>query len=153
MPRQYYLKCISVRITDFRESVCDVMNTETCRRRQPSYDVTLLQYDVTTRRHDDYDDDDVIGGYSGHVAPTPYIKHQSEAKESGHHRTHQSEAKEPGRRRGASSDDVITSGLWSQRKHKLPKTETANSGETVAIGLLCCWVCIISTQLIVSACL
>ena len=96
------------------------MNAESCRRRQPSFDVTLLHYDVTTRRYDDDDDDDVNHDYSGHLSvakPTSAI-------------THQSAAREPGRR-GASPDDVNTSSSWSQANRKLTKAEMANSGEGV----------------------
>jgi len=116
------------------------MDVESCRRPQPSYDVTLLQYDVTTYRNDDVDNDDVIGEYSGHVAvarPTPAI-------------THQSAAREPGRR-GARPDNVNTSGLWSQPNRKLAKPEMANSGEVVEVELLYWSLNIVLAQLVVSA--
>jgi len=115
------------------------MYTESCRRRHPSSDVTLLQYDVTTRRYDDDDDDDANHDYSGHLSvarPTSAI-------------THQSAAREPGRR-GASPDDVNTSGLWSQPNRKLTKAEMANSGKDVG-GHLYWAMCIVLAQLAVSA--
>ena len=117
------------------------MAVESCRRRQPFHDVTLLQYDITTRRHDDDDDDDVIGDYSGHLQavarPTLAV-------------THQSAAREPGRR-GAWSDDVNTSGLRSQSNRKLTKTEMANSGDDAGRRHLCWSMCVVLAQLIVPA--
>jgi len=105
------------------------MGVESCRH---------LQHDVTTRRYDDDDDDDVISDYSGHLSvarPTPAV-------------TRQSAAREPGRR-GVWSEDVNTSGLWSQPNRKSTKPEMANSGGVVELEQSYWFVCIVSTQLIV----
>ena len=113
------------------------MDAESCRRRQPSYDVTLPHNDVTTRLHDD-EDEDAVDDYSGHLAvamPTPAI-------------THQSAAREPGRR-GTWQDDLNSSGLWSQPNRKSMKPEMANSARDLALERLS--MCVLSTPLIVSA--
>jgi len=117
------------------------MNVESCRQRQPSDGVVLS--DVTTRRYDYDDDEDVIGDYSGHLAvarATPSI-------------TVQSAAREPGRR-GTWPDDLSTSGLWSKpnRKSMKPKPEIENgSGHFVDVGHVCRLLCVVSAQLVVSA--
>ena len=64
--------------------------------------------------------------------------------------THQSAAREPGRR-GAWSEDVNTSGSWSQPNRKSTKPEMANGGGHVEIRQLCWLMCIVSVQLTVSA--
>jgi len=104
----------------------------------------MLPSDVTTRRYDNDDDDDVIGDYSGQLAvgkATPAITLQSAAREPG---------REPGRR-GTLPDDFSTSGLWSQPNRKSMKPEMANSGGHVDLGQVYRLMCVVSAQLIVSA--